>query len=73
MLDVHAVRVVHAIFYSLKNSDLIAQQIATESILLLKKDRESIAKSIYCLNDGPLDFPLCNNLFALSAFCDWEC
>lgn len=68
ILDVIPVRGVHAIFHALKNNVPVTQQIAMVLVLLMKKNGESVAKSIYHLNYGPLVFLLYIDLFTISIF-----
>lgn len=69
IMDITYVGGVHAIVHDLGGNDPVSQQIATVPVLLPKKDGESVAKNMYCLNDGPLGFPLCIDLHAMSTFC----
>lgn len=73
ILDITPVGGVRAIFHALENNDPVAQQIAKVLVLLPKKDGESVARSMYRLNDGPLGFPLCIDLSAMSTFCGQAC
>lgn len=55
------------------NNDPVAQLIAKVPVLLPKKDGESVAKYMYRLDDGPVGFPLCIDLLAMSTFCGSRC